>query len=85
MKYADAGEELEARVLSGVRELLSGADVRDIEGSQVYFIYELLESLLRYEKEEADYRIIQEAISHPLNPFHIGSVFYQKLTKARLT
>ncbi len=85
VKYADAGEELEARVLSGVRELLSGADVRDIEGSQVYFIYELLESLLRYEKEEADYRIIQEAISHPLNPFHIGSVFYQKLTKARLT
>ncbi|NBH13931.1 glycosyltransferase [Lachnospiraceae bacterium] len=79
VKFADAGEELEARVLSGLRELLSGADAGTLKGSRMYFVYELLESLLRYEKDEADYQAMREAASHPLNPCHIGSVFYQKL------
>ena len=79
VKFADAWEELDARVLSGLREIFENEDRKDIENSQVYFIYELLEALLRYEKDEEDYQMIKKAIDHPLNPYHIGSVFYRKL------
>lgn len=70
-------EELESRVLSGVRELL----VNEVfpENSKMYFVYELLESLLRYEKNDEDYSKIEHAINHPLNPLHIGKSFYKRL------
>ena len=48
----------------------------------MYFVYELLESLLRYEKEEEDFKKIEAAISNPLNPAHIGKVFYDNLMKS---
>ena len=47
----------------------------------MYFVYELLDSLLRYEKDEEDYVKIEIAINHPLNPAHIGKTFYEKLIK----
>lgn len=70
-------EELESRILFGVKNLLIKETIsRD---NKMYFAYELLEALLRYEKDEEDYRKIEHAINHPLNPLHIGSTFYKKL------
>jgi glycosyltransferase involved in cell wall biosynthesis len=70
-------EELESRILSGIRELLIQETI-DTD-NKMYFVYELLESLLRYEKDEEDFRRIERAINHPLNPLHIGRIFYEKL------
>lgn len=72
-------EELESRILSGVRELLLQEDLE--KNGKMYFVYELLDALLCYEKDEEDYRKIREAINHPLNPAHIGRTFYNKLIK----
>lgn len=71
-------EELESRILSGIRELFLKENI-DTDNN-MYFAYELLESLSRYEKDEKDYKRIENAINHPLNPNHIGNVFYKKLT-----
>lgn len=70
-------EELESRVLSGLRELLL-KELPD-ESSDFYFVYELLNALLRYEKEEEDMRKIKEAVYHKNNPRHIGECFLKKL------
>lgn len=73
----NAQEEFECRVLSGVRNLL--LKEKPDETSDYYFIYELLESLLRYEKTEEDYHKIENAINHPLNKRKIGLTLYQKI------
>lgn len=73
----NAQEEFECRVLSGVRNLLLKEKLD--ETSDYYFIYELLESLLRYEKTEEDYHKIENAINHPLNKGKIGLALYQKI------
>ncbi len=70
-------EELESRILSGMRELLLRESIEETD--EMYFAYELLDSLLRYEKEEEDYRKIERAIRHPSNPMHIGQIFYNQL------
>lgn len=70
-------EELESRILSGIRELLVRESVE--MGSRMYFVYELLESLLRYEKDEEDFRKIESAVINIYNPAHIGRIFYNKL------
>ena len=73
--------ELEGRVLSGARELLIKESIsRD---NEMYFVYELLESLLCYEKDQDDLKRIENAINHPLNPMNIGSIFYKKLVYGR--
>lgn len=74
-------EELESRILSAVRELL--IKERITKDNKMYFVYEFLESLLCYEKDEEDFRRIEHAVNHPLNPMHIGSVFYKKLLRGR--
>lgn len=76
-------EELESRILSAVRELLTKETI-DKE-SKMYFVFELLDSLLRYEKDEEDFRRIEHAINHPLNPLHIGNAFYKKLIQGQTT
>lgn len=70
-------EELEARVLSGMRELF----IREVLSPQsnLYFAYELINSLLIYEKDKEDYVKIKNAIYHPFNKYHIGQCFYKKL------
>lgn len=73
-------EELESRILSVARELLIKEPIE--KNNKMYFAYELLDSLLRYEKEEEDYKRIENAINHPLNPFHIGKSFYDKLIQS---
>ena len=70
-------EELESRILSGIRVLLV-QEILPID-SEMYFVYELLEALLCYEKDDEDYAKIERGIYHPLNPYHIGKCFYDKL------
>ncbi len=75
-------EELESRILSGTKEILMRESIS--EQSDMYFIYEMLESMLCYEKDKNDYDRMKKAIYHPLNPYHIGKTFYEKLTKKKL-
>lgn len=77
----DRKEELESRILSGARELLLKEHID--KDNKMYFVYELLESLLCYEKDEEDFKRMEKAINHPLNPMHIGNVFYNKLIQSR--
>jgi len=74
-------EELESRILSGVRELLVQEDLES--NSDMYFVYELLDSLLCYEKDVEDYTKIERAVNHSLNPIRVGNIFYKKLQKNR--
>ena len=70
-------EELESRILSGIRELFDRERIE--EGSEMYFAYELLDSMLRYEKEEEDFEKMKSAIWNVNNPMCIGKCFYEKL------
>lgn len=72
-------EEMESRILSGIQNILRLQPI-DVN-AEMYFIYQLLESLLRYEKDEADFDKICSAVNHPLNPYHIGESFYNRLYK----
>ncbi len=76
----DALEELDSRVLSGVRELLIKEELS--EQSDMYFVSELLDALLVYEKDIEDYKKIECAVYHPFNPMHVGKVFYEKLIRS---
>lgn len=78
-KVGNREEELESRILSGTRVLLTREHVE--YASKMYFAYELLEALLCYEKDEGDYRKIEDAILNPNNPAHIGQTFYNKLKR----
>lgn len=77
-KELECVDELEARVLSGLREILLREKL--YPESAVYFVYEMLDSLLRYEKDEIDFQKIEQAIEHPLNVYHIGQFFYKIIT-----
>lgn len=70
-------EELESRTLSACRELFL-KEVPEKE-SNYYFLYELLDSLLRYEKTQEDIERIKAGVYHKLNPNHIGKCFMDKL------
>lgn len=72
-------EEFESRILSGTKDLLLKEQV--LATDEMYFVYEMLESLLRYEKDALDYRRIERGVFHDLNPNHIGKCFYDKLMK----
>lgn len=74
----NAQEEFECRVLSGIRNILIKEKLD--ETSDYYFIYELLDSLMRYEKTEEDYHKIENAINHPRNKARIGQTLYQKIS-----
>ena len=70
-------EEYQSRILSALRALFC----KEIpsEGSRYYFLYELLDRLLSYEKDEEDMETIRRAVYDPLNPQNIGECFYKKL------
>ncbi|GLB24131.1 hypothetical protein LXJ15735_03720 [Lacrimispora xylanolytica] len=70
-------EELEARILFGLRELFLREEIDS--KSHFYFSYELTYLLLLYEKDEGDYNRLRNAINHPLNKYNIGQCFYKKL------
>lgn len=73
----DALEELESRVLSGIRNILLTESIS--EKSEWFFVNQLLDILLRYEKSKVDKQILQAAIDHPLNKNHLGWSFMKKL------
>ncbi len=74
-------EEMESRILSVTRALLLKEMIP--EESEMYFLVGLLNGLLCYEKDEMDYRNIETALNHPLNPAQIGKSFYEKLKKPK--
>lgn len=71
-------EEFEARTLSGIRQLLCCDETLSQE-SDIYFLYELLDGLLKYEKTEKDYKNIENAITNKENPYKLGKIFYEKI------
>ncbi len=75
---AGRSEEYESRVLSGIREIMAAES--PVAGSDYYFVYELLDALLRYEKDDEDMEKIRSAVCNPRNPNHIGQSFYKKLS-----
>ncbi|MDE6603092.1 MAG: glycosyltransferase [Lachnospiraceae bacterium] len=76
---SDRQEELESRILSGLRMILAQ---RPLEGtSKYFFIYELLEGLLCYEKSVLDYEKVKQSVYHPLNRNTLGKAFFLKLKK----
>ena len=70
-------EELNSRILSGCREIIS-REGADLCGSY-RFVYDYLEAVLRYEKTPEDLEKIRQAVYHEKNPHHIGQVFYERL------
>lgn len=70
-------EELESRTLSGIRELFCSEIPQ--KDSDMYFMYELLDGLLKYEKTDEDYKKIMNAIYNNNNQRNIGKVFYNKI------
>lgn len=75
----DRQEELESRVLSGIRLILSQETLEST--SRYFFLYELLEALLCYERTVEDYDKIQQAVYHPMNKYHLGESFFLKIKK----
>ncbi|MBQ7470365.1 MAG: glycosyltransferase family 2 protein [Pseudobutyrivibrio sp.] len=70
-------ENLQARILSGIREMLLIEELK--KEDSMYFVQKMLESLLRYEKDEDDYLYIKNGVYNEKNPYKIGEVFYKKL------
>lgn len=75
----DRQEELESRVLSGLRLILSQEPLEST--SKYYFLYELLEALLCYEKNVEDYDKIERSVYHPMNKYHLGEAFFLKIKR----
>ena len=72
-------EEIEARVLSCARKNFLKNKIS--KESEYYFLYDMLTSLLRYEKDDEDYRLIEAGVYHKLNPYHIGITFLKKISE----
>lgn len=69
-------EEIEARVFSMLRSFFTRGNIPE-DTSEMYFVFEMLESLLRYEKDDEDMEKIRRGVYHPLNPHHLGMSFYK--------
>lgn len=72
-------EELEARILSALRELF--LEFIPKENTDARLVYDMLESLLRYEKDEYDFEKIKKCVYHKKNIYNIGETFLKKLNK----
>lgn len=72
-------EQVEARMLSGVRELLLTGTLDN--NSKMYFSYVLLDNLLRYEKGKKEMKEIEDAINNEFNPLKLGLTFFEKLNR----
>ena len=70
-------EELDARILHELEWFFYKNPVE--ENSKYYFLYRMLESILRYEKDEEDIKFIREGIYNELNPFNIGKAICEKI------
>ena len=76
-RKSNCEEELESRILSFLRELF----IKEVpkKTDEYYFMYELLESLLRYEKDEVDIKRIYDGVYNEKNPKRIGKIFFDKI------
>lgn len=72
-------EELEARILSALRELF--LEFTPEENTDARMVYDMLESLLRYEKDESDLEKIKKCVYHEKNKYNIGESFLKKLLR----
>lgn len=70
-------EEFEARVLSGVSELINGYNIEDIAEDQ--FIVNLLNALLSFEHNDSNLCTVKKSINDPNNVCSIGSTFYNTI------
>lgn len=77
LKVFDSREELDSRILSAIRYKFVEETVS--EESEYYFVYRLLESLLRYEKDDEDFEAIRDAVYNKNNPQCIGEIFYKRI------
>lgn len=75
-------EEFEARTLSGIRALLCN-DILN-PNSDMFFLYDLLDGLLKYEKTREDIDKIRKAISNKYNIWQIGMIFYNKINNSEI-
>lgn len=75
-------EEFEARTLSGIRALLCN-DILN-PNSDMFFLYDLLDGLLKYEKTREDIDKIRNAISNKYNIWQIGMIFYNKINNSEI-
>ena len=75
----DRHEELESMVLSVLRLILSREPLEST--SKYFFLYELLEALLCYEKTIEDYDKIKQSVYHPMNKYHLGESFFLKIKR----
>lgn len=74
----DDREELEARIFSALRYYFVSAVDNDF--GEYQFVYDMLEALLRYEKDETDYITIEAGVFNSKNPYNIGLSFLNKIT-----
>jgi glycosyltransferase involved in cell wall biosynthesis len=79
-EWADCRRELESRTLNGINELLKNEGLP--ERSEMSFVYELISGLPDNYYEDVDFdkidiERIRKAAYHPLNPAHIGEVYYK--------
>lgn len=72
-------EELEARILCALREIF--LKYIPPENSDARLVYDMLESLLRYEKDETDLEKIKKCVYYEKNKYNIGEEFLKKLIK----
>lgn len=70
-------EELEARIFSALRYYF--VSTADNDFGEYQFVYDMLEALLRYEKDEEDYKIIEAGVFNSKNPYNIGLSFLNKI------
>lgn len=70
-------EELESRLLFGLLNLFMTES--PCKESEMYFVYEMTESLLRIKKKKEDMDRIKRGVFHPLNNGKLGEYYYQQL------
>lgn len=74
-------EELEISVIAGIREILGNGNLKPAD--TMYFVKDMLDSMLHYEKEPCDLEQIETGVYHPQNPRHIGKCLLGRLKQRR--
>lgn len=70
-------EELDSRILNVLRECYTNYVIPITE--KYRFMYDMLECLLRYEKDASDIEKLKKSIYNESNPNRVGELFYRKL------
>ena len=73
--------ELEISVIAGLRGIFSRETLKP--GDRMYFVKDMLDSMIRYEKKDADIEKIERGVKHELNPYRIGKKLLDRLKQSR--